>query len=187
MDNETSAGAVHQRLMRGGLLLFVGVNFLRSSLPRARRSAELCHERHRGGVSCRFGYAALASRAGVRCQSNAQLESREVLARLKADLQTAIEIELATIPIYLYTYYSLDPKHESGEGHRSPRALSRTRRAAITMSVAVEEMLHMSLSSQRPVRAGRRAAAYRRLRGRIRPRYLSQAGGPKGRTGRPRC
>ena len=28
----------------------------------------------------------------------------EVLAELKASLQTAIEIELATIPIYLYTY-----------------------------------------------------------------------------------
>ena len=31
----------------------------------------------------------------------------EVLSELKANLQTAIEIELATIPIYLYTYYSL--------------------------------------------------------------------------------
>lgn len=72
--------------------------------------------------------------------------SRErALSELKAGLQTAIEIELATLPIYLYTYYSID---------RTPKgfpddALSRfaDRAGAAIMSVAVEEMLHMSLSS----------------------------------------
>lgn len=67
------------------------------------------------------------------------------LSELKAGLQTAIEVELATIPIYLYTYYSID---------RTPQGFPQTpvsrfadRAGAIIMSVAVEEMLHMSLSS----------------------------------------
>ena len=38
-----------------------------------------------------------------------------VLGRLKTDLQIAIEIELATIPIYLYTYYSIVRNATSGE------------------------------------------------------------------------
>lgn len=67
------------------------------------------------------------------------------LAELKTHLQVAIEVELATIPIYLYTYYSIN---------RTPApfpdsALSRfaDEAGAVIMSVAVEEMLHMSLSS----------------------------------------
>ena len=67
------------------------------------------------------------------------------LSELKSGLQTAIEVELATIPIYLYTYYSID---------RTPRGFPQTpvsrfadKAGAIIMSVAVEEMLHMSLSS----------------------------------------
>ncbi len=70
----------------------------------------------------------------------------QVLARLKTDLQTAIEIELATIPIYLYTYYSLVRNNESGETI-SPAQLYANKAGGIIMSVAVEEMLHMSLSS----------------------------------------
>jgi hypothetical protein len=69
----------------------------------------------------------------------------QALSELKSSLQVAIEIELATIPIYLYTYYSID---------RTPTgfpdtAISRfaDKAGAVIMSVAVEEMLHMSLSS----------------------------------------
>ena len=69
-----------------------------------------------------------------------------VLAELKTNLQTAIEIELATIPIYLYTYYSLVRNNESGETI-SPEQLYANKAGGIIMSVAVEEMLHMSLSS----------------------------------------
>ncbi|WP_415403989.1 ferritin-like domain-containing protein [Tateyamaria sp. SN3-11] len=70
----------------------------------------------------------------------------KLLERLKGDLQAAISVELATIPIYLYTYYSIDRTVNSG------RDLTDTSRfaneaGAVIMSVAVEEMLHMSLSS----------------------------------------
>lgn len=69
----------------------------------------------------------------------------KALAELKSGLQTAIEIELATIPIYLYTYYSID-RTPPGFPHT---ALARfaDQAGAVIMSVAVEEMLHMSLSS----------------------------------------
>lgn len=70
---------------------------------------------------------------------------QHALAELKEHLQIAIEVELATIPIYLFTYYSIN---------RTPAlfpdsALSRfaDQAGAVIMSVAVEEMLHMSLSS----------------------------------------
>jgi hypothetical protein len=70
----------------------------------------------------------------------------QVLAELKRDLQTAIEIELATIPIYLYAYYSLIRNKESGEG-MSREQIFANKAGALIMSVAVEEMLHLSLSS----------------------------------------
>lgn len=70
----------------------------------------------------------------------------EVIAELQANLQTAIEIELATIPIYLYTYYSLVRNNESGETI-SDAQLFANKAGGVIMSVAVEEMLHMSLSS----------------------------------------
>ncbi len=70
----------------------------------------------------------------------------EVLAELKANLQTAVEIELATIPIYLFTYYSLVRDNESGESI-SEAQLYANKAGGVIMSVAVEEMLHMSLSS----------------------------------------
>ena len=77
---------------------------------------------------------------------NANSDRDEVLAELKANLQTAIEIELATIPIYLYTYYSLVRNNESGETI-GPAQLYANKAGGVIMSVAVEEMLHMSLSS----------------------------------------
>lgn len=70
----------------------------------------------------------------------------EVLATLKANLQTAIEIEIATIPIYLYGYYSLVRNNDSGE-NIGPEQLYANMAGGMMMSVAIEEMLHMSLAS----------------------------------------
>jgi ferritin-like protein len=70
----------------------------------------------------------------------------EVLYELKVNLQTAIEIEIATIPIYLYTYYSLVRNNESGENIGAVQLYANYAGGEI-MSVAIEEMLHMSLSS----------------------------------------
>ena len=73
--------------------------------------------------------------------------SREkLLARLKADLQAAIAVELATIPIYLYSYYSINRTVTSGKD-LTDTARFANEAGAVVMSVAVEEMLHMSLSS----------------------------------------
>ena len=77
---------------------------------------------------------------------NATWTRDQVLTRLRTDLQTAVEIELATIPIYLYTYYSLIRNNESGETI-SDAQLFANKAGGIIMSVGVEEMLHMSLSS----------------------------------------
>src|SRR4051794_4782768 len=77
---------------------------------------------------------------------NASMTREQVLKELKANLQTAIEIELATIPIYLNTYYSIDRNAVSGEGIDNLQAFA-NKAGGIIMSVAVEEMLHMSLSS----------------------------------------
>lgn len=70
------------------------------------------------------------------------------LEDLRSHLQTAIDVELSTVPIYLYTYYSIN---------RAPNVPSTTEGYAIStfankaggilMSVAVEEMLHLSLVS----------------------------------------
>ncbi len=79
-------------------------------------------------------------------QINATSDRKTVLAELKANLQTAIEIELATIPIYLYTYYSLVRNATSGEGIDRAQAYA-NKAGGVIMSVAVEEMLHMSLSA----------------------------------------
>lgn len=76
---------------------------------------------------------------------NAHWTREQALVELKSHLQVAIEVELATIPIYLFTYYSIN---------RTPTGFPDTslsqfadRAGAAIMSVAVEEMLHMSLSS----------------------------------------
>jgi hypothetical protein len=65
---------------------------------------------------------------------------------LEEHLQVAIEVELATIPIYLFTYYSIE---RTPQGTFPDTALSRfaDRAGSTILSVAVEEMLHMSLSS----------------------------------------
>lgn len=77
---------------------------------------------------------------------NNHSDRKTVLAELKANLQTAIEIELATIPIYLFTYYSIDRNAASGEAITPVQAFA-NKAGGVIMSVAVEEMLHMSLSS----------------------------------------
>ncbi|WP_438727109.1 ferritin-like domain-containing protein [Parasphingorhabdus sp. DH2-15] len=79
-------------------------------------------------------------------QMNAQLTHDTALAKLKELLQVAVEIELATIPIYLYTYYSIDRTRFSG-AHMRETDIFANKAGGAVMSVAVEEMLHMSLSS----------------------------------------
>lgn len=77
---------------------------------------------------------------------NAHGDRDTVLAELKANLQTAIEIELATIPIYLSAYYSIVRNTTTGEGLGTLETFA-NKAGGVIMSVAVEEMLHMSLSS----------------------------------------
>ncbi len=79
-------------------------------------------------------------------QLNLSMTHDQIVAALKTHLQTAIEIELATIPIYLYTYYSLVRNTATGE-NIGPQELFANKAGGVIMSVAVEEMLHMSLSS----------------------------------------
>lgn len=67
------------------------------------------------------------------------------LAELRTHLQIAIEVEMATIPIYLFTYYSIDRTPASFPD--SPLSRFADQAGAVIMSVAVEEMLHMSLAS----------------------------------------
>ena len=55
------------------------------------------------------------------------------LAAVQAALQQAVELEHATIPLYLYALYSLVPGKNDAI-------------AAIIQSVVVEEMLHMTLA-----------------------------------------
>src|ERR1700744_6528407 len=86
-------------------------------------------------------------------------------------IQQAIEIEIATIPVYLYTYYSINrsPSQDLISGtlvqqltakgmplnEASTKALELSaeimvfsnKAGALIMSVAIEEMLHMALSS----------------------------------------
>jgi hypothetical protein len=69
------------------------------------------------------------------------------LSELKAHLQIAIEIELATIPIYLYAYYSIDRTPAAMSFPQTPISRFADKAGAVIMSVAVEEMLHMSLAS----------------------------------------
>ena len=78
--------------------------------------------------------------------SSTNYPQEHILAELKQNLKTAIAIEQATIPIYLFTYYSLERNNRLGEGIRHEDLFANKAGAAI-MSVAVEEMLHMSLSA----------------------------------------
>ena len=75
-----------------------------------------------------------------------KLPRAQILQELKDNLQTAVWIELATIPIYLFGYYSIERAERSGE-NISPADLFANKAGGVIMSVVVEEMLHMSLSS----------------------------------------
>lgn len=92
-----------------------------------------------------------AAEQALVAQINATWTRPQALSTLKSSLQTAVEIELATIPIYLYTYYSIDRTLPSTSTQPAFPDTEVTRFAdragALIMSVAVEEMLHMSLAS----------------------------------------
>lgn len=86
-------------------------------------------------------------------------------------IQQAIEIEIATIPVYLYTYYSINRNPDqgalekqiiadlvaSGKSQKEAETMATelsadimvyaNRAGALIMSVVIEEMLHMALSS----------------------------------------
>ncbi|MFI5137669.1 MAG: ferritin-like domain-containing protein [Sphingobacteriales bacterium] len=98
-------------------------------------------------------------------------ESEVTPANLGDAIQQAIEIEIATIPVYLYTYYSINRSPDqdaisgslvkelvkSGMSNRDACALAlelsaevmvyANKAGALIMSVVIEEMLHMALSS----------------------------------------
>jgi len=92
------------------------------------------------------------------------LTREQALQELKDNLQTAVEIELATLPIYLYTYYSINRIHTRGE-NIDTISLYANKAAAIIMSVAVEEMLHLSLSANILYAMGVEPQIYRRSPG----------------------
>lgn len=77
----------------------------------------------------------------------------QALAKLQAALQIAVEVELATIPIYLYTYYSIDrtvgqsTPTQDDVFPKTPWSRFADKAGALIMSVVVEEMLHLSLSA----------------------------------------
>ncbi|MDR3694424.1 ferritin-like domain-containing protein [Mucilaginibacter sp.] len=98
-------------------------------------------------------------------------DSEVTPANLGEAIQQAIEIEIATIPVYLYTYYSINrvPDQDTISGSlvqelvKSGKSLKEANKialdlsaeimvyankaGALIMSVAIEEMLHMALSS----------------------------------------
>ena len=97
----------------------------------------------------------------------------KALSELKSGLQTAVEVELATIPIYLGTYYTINRTYQKGSPQKAdafpktPISRFADEAGALIMSVAVEEMLHMSLSSnilyslgQDPLLYGKAPAPY---------------------------
>ncbi|WP_286829548.1 MULTISPECIES: ferritin-like domain-containing protein [Kordiimonas] len=69
----------------------------------------------------------------------------KVLSDLTEHLKVAVKIELATLPIYLYTYYSINRTPEGFPSTNVTRFADEA--GGLIMSVAVEEMLHMSLAS----------------------------------------
>jgi len=92
-------------------------------------------------------------------------------ANLGEAIQQAIEIEIATIPVYLYTYYTINrqPDQDAISGQLVQKLVAKgkstkeasaialdlsaelmvfaNKAGALIMSVAIEEMLHMALSS----------------------------------------
>ena len=104
---------------------------------------------------------------------NSEWDKSKALLTLKSSLQVAVTIELATIPIYLYAYYSINRKPGSGTPKNADAFPKTTvsrfadKAGALIMSVAIEEMLHMSLSSnvlyslgQDPVIYGQSPSSY---------------------------
>lgn len=88
-----------------------------------------------------------------------QMTQDQAVRTLKKVLRAAVKLEMATIPIYLYSYYSVcrkpgrkDPPTQhnhpvpAGTEFPEPESLFGNQAAAVIMSVAVEEMLHMSLA-----------------------------------------
>lgn len=75
-------------------------------------------------------------------------KQKNIVKDLKRHLQTAIDVELSTIPIYLYTYYSINrmPSVDSNKEGQDIATLA-NKAGGVIMSVAVEEMLHLSLAS----------------------------------------
>lgn len=90
----------------------------------------------------------------------------KLLNTLKEVLQVAIKVELSTIPIYLYAYYSLKRTQQAANVDPvtiyAPVALYANKAGGRIMSVAVEEMLHMSLSSNILYAVGGNPALYLR-------------------------
>ncbi|MGH7237331.1 MAG: ferritin-like domain-containing protein, partial [Candidatus Saccharimonadales bacterium] len=98
-------------------------------------------------------------------------QSEVTPANLGEAIQQAIEIEIATIPVYLYTYYSINrvPDQDAISGEivqaltKAGKSLAEAsaialdlsasimvyanKAGALIMSVAIEEMLHMALAS----------------------------------------
>ena len=88
-----------------------------------------------------------------------KMDQAESVKTLKDVLRHAVKLEMATIPLYLYTYYSIcrRPGTESPptnphkrlspcEAFPASSSLFGNQAGAAIMSVAVEEMLHMSLA-----------------------------------------
>lgn len=72
-------------------------------------------------------------------------------AELQTYVQTAVHVELCTIPIYLFTYYSINRKPDLSKSglsadDQNTLATYANKAGGVIMSVAVEEMLHMSLA-----------------------------------------
>ncbi|MBZ0091329.1 MAG: ferritin-like protein [Sulfuricellaceae bacterium] len=108
----------------------------------------------------------------------------EILARLKSCLQTAVEIELATLPIYLYAYYSIKRQPSTTT---VPLNLFANKAGGVIMSVSVEEMLHMTLAANILFALGGVPKMYGKS-----PNFQSEAGGtnlphhkPLGPDGKP--
>ncbi len=112
----------------------------------------------------------------------------QALVKLKECLQIAVEIELATLPVYLYTYYSIQRNLSPSAANPSPINLFADKAGGIIMSVAVEEMLHMSLASNILFSLGEQPKVYGRS-----PNFNSVEGGgtnlpyhkPNGPDGKP--
>lgn len=87
------------------------------------------------------------------------MSQEDAVATLKTVLRAAVKLEMATIPIYLYTYYSICRKPgrdapptgviiaaTDADAFPAAPSLYGNQAGATIMSVAVEEMLHMSLA-----------------------------------------